>query len=99
MYRSFLSWEFAGNSNLNVECLRMVLDELCEGDWSKLPRTLFLQLDNTSKDNKNNYVLSYLAMLVACGIFSDIYVSFLPVGHTHEDVDQYFSVIARSPPA
>ena len=27
-------------------------------------------------------------------VFSQVYLSFLPVGHTHEDVDQYFSKIA-----
>lgn len=95
LFRAYLSWEFTGNGNLNVECLRRVLVEVCDGDLSKLPKTLFLQLDNAS-DNKNNYVLSYLATLVEAGVFSNIYVSFLPVGHTHADIDQYFSVIARS---
>ena len=30
-------------------------------------------------------------MLVAVGIFESVEVGFLPVGHTHEDVDQAFS--------
>jgi len=33
---------------------------------------------------------AYLGQLVRDGVFKDIYVSFLPVGHTHEDIDQMF---------
>jgi hypothetical protein len=32
--------------------------------------------------------MAYLAQLLNDGIFDEIYVSFLPVGHTHEDIDQ-----------
>src|SRR5690606_34082275 len=56
---------------------------------------LYLQLDNTSKDNKNQTVFGYLSWLVKKGTFREIYVNFLPVGHTHEDIDQLFSVISR----
>jgi len=39
-------------------------------------------------------MLGYLACLVQWGLFSQVYISFLPVCHTHEDVDQYFSKVA-----
>lgn len=55
------------------------------------PTTLYLQLDNTSKQNKNRYVFAFLAWLVVLGLLTDVLVSFLPVGHTHEDIDQMFS--------
>jgi len=32
--------------------------------------------------------------LVDCGIFEHIYLNFLPVGHTHCDIDQLFSRVA-----
>ena len=35
--------------------------------------------------------MAYFDMLVALGVFEQIEVGFLPVGHTHEDVDQAFS--------
>jgi hypothetical protein len=35
-----------------------------------------------------------LGELVRAGVFEEIYVSFLPVGHTHEDIDQMFSRFA-----
>jgi hypothetical protein len=72
-----------------------VIDEVCAGDYDTLPPILFLQLDNTGKDNKNKHMVSFLAFLVARGVFIEIQVSFLPKGHTHEDIDQFFSVISR----
>jgi hypothetical protein len=47
-----------------------------------------LQLDNTCKQNKARFLMAFLGDLVSRGIFREIYVSFLPVGHTHEDIDQ-----------
>lgn len=56
---------------------------------------LHVQLDNTIKDNKNHTVLGFLAWLVARGHFHSVTVCFLPVGHTHEDIDAIFGVIVR----
>ena len=39
--------------------------------------------------------MAYLEALVAWGVFKDIMVTFLPIGHTHEDIDQCFSVTSR----
>lgn len=60
---------------------------------TKRPSTLFLQLDNCSHENKNKYMLAYCHWLVKCKVFRKIKISFLPVGHTHADVDQMFSVL------
>ena len=54
------------------------------------------QLDNTSKDNKNKYVFGHFTYLVDSGTFKRLYVSFLPVGHTHEDIGHCFSVVQRA---
>jgi hypothetical protein len=56
-----------------------------------LPRHLLLQLDNSGKDNKNQTVMAFCSQLVLRGVFETITVSFLMVGHTHEDVDALFS--------
>ena len=61
----------------------------------KLPRVLLLQVDNTCKENKNNTVLPYLALLVHFGVFDYVQVNTLLVGHTHCIIDQRFSVIHR----
>jgi len=50
-----------------------------------------VQLDNTCKDNKSKYVMSYLFLLVCCGVFDEIQIFFFEVGHTHCDQDQIFS--------
>lgn len=52
-------------------------------------------MDNCARENKNKDVFAYCAFLVQCGLFDRVEVSFLPVGHTHEDIDQLFSVIGR----
>jgi hypothetical protein len=85
--------EEQGN-NTTIQCIwRVIVDQYFEGG-QKLPSVLFLQLDNTTKQNKGRYVLAFLALLVEHGIFERIYVCFLPVGHTHEDIDQMFSRMA-----
>lgn len=93
-------WTFLPNikhgSNITIETLHRVLDvefRIGNGEPFK-PRVLYLQLDNTTKQCKSQYVLGFLALLVAWGVFREVVVSFLPVGHTHEDIDQLFSRIA-----
>jgi hypothetical protein len=63
--------------------------------FTRYPENLFLQMDNSGKDNKNNAVFKYLALLVHRGIFNNIVDNFLLVGHTHDRVDQFFSCISR----
>ena len=61
-----------------------------------LPRKLYLQLDNFAKDNKNKYLMAFLSLLTAWGVFKEIQVSFLLVGHMHEDIDAYFSHLSKA---
>lgn len=80
-------------ANATIDVLVRVL-QAYKGEREKLPCKLYLQLDNTVKQCKNRYLMSFLAMLVEHGIFRECVVSFLPVGHTHEDIDQLFSRFA-----
>ena len=80
-------------ANSTIEIIHRYISKL-RNDQDKLPPVLFIQLDNTCRQNKNKYVFGYLGLLVHYGVFTTILVSFLPVGHTHEDIDQYFSCIA-----
>ena len=78
---------FKGGSNVTIHCLNESLKRMQKAyadvglNW---PKTWFLQLDNTTKENKNQFVLAWLQLLVDTNVFDEIYVSFLPVGHTHE---------------
>ena len=79
-------------TNIVIECLHRIFIDLRRR--GPLPATLFLQVDNTAKQNKNSYMFGYLGCLVQWGLFAHVSLSFLPVGHTHEDIDQFFSKIS-----
>ena len=52
---------------------------------------LYLQMDGASGENKNRWVAMFCACLVQLSAFKKVKISFLPVGHTHEDIDQMLS--------
>ena len=52
-------------------------------------------MDNTSSDNKTKVHFMVQKFLVQSGMFKTVTTGFLPVGHTHEDIDPAFSVIAQ----
>ena len=55
-----------------------------------LPPVLNVQMDNATGDNKNRYVFAFWSLLVAKHIFREVYVNFMLVGHTHDDIDALF---------
>ena len=77
-----------GGSNSTINVLLQALQKIGP---ERLGRVLYLQLDNCSGDNKNRFVLMFCAYLVHIGLFEKVKISFLCVGHTHEDIDQLFS--------
>ena len=56
------------------------------------PTTLDLQLDG-GPENKSKVFLAFCALLVARRLFTQVRVTRLPVGHTHEDIDSIFALI------
>lgn len=56
-----------------------------------LPPNLVIQLDNAANQNKNKYFIQFCGLMVQWQLFKKIRITFLPVGHTHCDVDQMFS--------
>lgn len=71
--------------------LRLLNDEKDRREKANLPwpEVLYLQMDN-GPDNKNYGVFMLGELLVRLGIFKKVKYSFLPKGHTHEDVDACF---------
>ena len=92
----FCAWEdIASDPNLTCEVLYRTLlreYELRDG----LPPVLYLQLDNCIRENKNTVFIGFLCWLLERGIFKEILLSFLPVGHTHFDCDQIASCIGTA---
>jgi hypothetical protein len=75
------------DANLTITVTHHVLTHWC----GNIPQVLYLQLENTSRETKNQIVFGYLSMLVEMGIFQKVKFGFLLVGHTHDHIDQMFS--------
>jgi hypothetical protein len=93
----YLAWEHLyGDPNWTIETLYRQLKAEETRRGGKLPPTCYLQLDNCIRENKNTYVVCWLAWLVERGAFNQIFLSFLPVGHTHFINDQVASRVSLS---
>ena len=67
--------------------------EISRATGRPMPKHLVVQADNTVSQNKNSVASMFLAWLVAKGKFLTCTMNFLVTGHTHEDVDRFFSLI------
>lgn len=83
----------AQGNNVTIQAIKEVLVDTRNKE-GRLPPVLHVQLDNTTKQCKGKFLMAYLADLVDKGVFREVHVGFLPVGHTHEDIDQLFSRIS-----
>jgi hypothetical protein len=87
---SFDHWQYG--ADYVVSLLHDHLSELHSTIPSEQwPHTLYLQVDNCQKENKNTTMIRYLGLLVHFGWFKNVQLFSLPTGHTHEDIDQMFS--------
>jgi hypothetical protein len=97
----FYNDNVSDNSNLQVAILHKNIARLQEFNAKRgrpNPPTLYVQLDNVTH-NKSTLVLAYCCWLVQSQkVFKKIKLCYLPVGHTHEYIDQFFSryVLLRS---
>jgi hypothetical protein len=57
---------------------------------TSLPPILNVQMDNAVRNNKNWFVFYFWSLLVAKGIFREVYVCFMSVGYTYNDIDALF---------
>ncbi len=77
-YFDLHQWPHDPNLTINI------LARVIEGHFSqvlqrggKLPSTLYLQLDNCARENKNQHVLAFLALLVELCVFQEVNYSSL----------------------
>ncbi|KAI8488689.1 Titin-like, partial [Branchiostoma belcheri] len=77
--------------NITTNVLIDVLTDISKEKRGRLPSTLYLQLDNSAKENKNKFMIAFCTWLVKLQIFQKVKLGYLMAGHTHEDIDQMFS--------
>lgn len=85
--------QFKDNSNALLTTLEHILQIINKTRYENnepQPEVLYLQLDNVST-NKNHWLLGYACWLVQQKMYKKVKISFLLVGHTHENIDQFFS--------
>ena len=70
VYMDILQWPH--DSNLTISIINKVLLMHMEKNNGVLPPILYIQMDNTSRENKNKFVLGYLALLVESGILRKV---------------------------
>jgi hypothetical protein len=66
-----------------------------DGIGMSWPQRVHLTFDNAAGECKNQWMFRFLGLLVLHSIVHQITVSTLLVGHTHDIVDQLFSIWAR----
>ena len=93
----FIDWsvkqQFSDDSNALLTSLERTIRRVQASrtaSGSPQPEVLYIQLDNVGS-NKNHWILAYVFWLVHQKIFEKVKISFLLVGHTHENIDQFFS--------
>lgn len=84
------------DSNLNVDILSHVLHCLMEKGLDCRTVSFKIQCDNTVRECKNNVTLRWLGCLVSSHRLKRAEVNSLTSGHSHEDVDQHFSVLSHA---
>ena len=97
----YSSWElFFGSDSAPLFTALLVGAEMCTSSLlpqdaeevlaKPLPPMLNLQLDNAFGDNKNRFVFVFCSLLTYHGVFQEVYINFLIVGHMHDDIDALF---------
>ena len=93
--------QWASTSNITLTALAKIIQDAQVDGRARgrppphLPPRLVIQMDNTSKDNKNHYLFGFAGMLLAERYFEEVEAHFLPVGHTHQEIDQSFSLVSK----
>jgi hypothetical protein len=95
-YRFFPHVE--SGANMSSEVLLHEIErrmDYCLAHDKPFPRVLFLQIDGGSENTSKSFY-ALCEHLVREGVFDNIEVSRLPVGHTHEDIDALFGTLWRA---
>jgi hypothetical protein len=61
-----------------------------------LPLILDMQFNNACSDNKKRYILCFFLFLNANGVSCEVYVNFMLVGHTHDNIGRWRKKLKRN---
>ena len=93
---NFIEENVKRGSNLVVEVLARCLDRILSSkSLTAAPPHLWVQADNAGGENKNVNLMRFLSILVDRAVFRSAVLSFLQVGHTHEDIDGIFGMMSK----
>ena len=81
-------------ANFWITCLTKVLNDERAKRGGVLPAVITIQMDSAG-DNKNYTLASWCEWLVKVGMCRKVKMCFLPVGHTHEDIDALFGRLSQ----
>ena len=87
-----------GGANTTIDVLRIAQDELSialEEHGFEMPKKINYQFDNGG-ENKNKEVFTYASLILELDVVHQIEINFLIVGHTHDSLDQEFSVVSNA---
>ena len=84
---------FNRRTNVTIEIVHRVLLATLEAEGG-LPPVLHLQLTNTENQCKSHFLVGCLSLLVAQGVFEQVTMSYFPVGHAIDEIDQLLSLLA-----
>ena len=84
------------DSNQVITSIMNVINDVKDCHGGLLPLMLRIQTDNCGRENKNQYMFAFCVALVTFGLLRRGIFEFFLVGHTHEDIDQRFSVISST---
>ena len=90
LYNSFNN--ILKGSDLTIYCVLSSLEDWQRKHQGKLPEVVFIQIDGGC-ENANKYLIAICELLCAKRIVKDIWITRLPVGHTHSDIDACFGHI------
>ena len=83
-------------NNQVITSIMNVINDIRDRRGGLFPPVLRIQVYNCGRENKNQYICAFCVALVGLGYFAEVCLSFILVGHTHEDIDQRFSVISST---
>ena len=81
------------DSSLSTELVSHAL-HMCSLEADVRGQEIILQSDNSGRETKNNTTFRFAALQTAAHKCRRFEMRFLESGHSHEDVDQYFSTVS-----